>query len=61
MVRVQPHPLGVVVINEDNERELLIDGEECCGIGFDEQQHIVATSQKVEIDDAKVGQCRLKQ
>jgi len=60
MVRVQPHPLGVVVINEDNERELLIEGEECCGVGFDELVHIANTTRKVEVDAAQAGKCRLK-
>jgi hypothetical protein len=61
MMRVLPHPLGVVVINEANERELLIEGEECCGVSFNELQHVAITSRQVEVDDAKADQCRLKQ
>jgi hypothetical protein len=59
--RVQPHPLGVVVIDEDNVRELLIEGESCCGIGFEELQRIAHAGHKFEIDDAMAESCRLKQ
>ena len=59
--RVQPHPLGVVVIDEDSDvRELLIEGESCCGLGFDELQRIAHAGRKFEIDDARAESCRLK-
>ncbi len=55
------HPIGVVIYNDDDGRELLSEGEKCCGVPFDELQQIASTTRMVEIDGAKAGTCRLKQ
>jgi hypothetical protein len=59
VLHVLPHPLGVVVANDNGNRELLIEGELCCGIPFDELRIIVAKGGKVEIDEARMQDCRL--
>lgn len=61
ILKVEPHPLGVLVINasNDRERELLVEGEECCGIGFDELKKISMSTHRVEIDDHRAAECRL--
>jgi|WetSurMetagenome_2_1015567.scaffolds.fasta_scaffold579417_1 hypothetical protein len=60
IIRVEPHPIGVVVIDdEDGKRELLIEGEECCGILFEQLQQIAKTTHKFEIDDLAAATCRL--
>jgi hypothetical protein len=56
---VELHSLGVVVVNERNERELLIEGEQCCGVGFDELKRAAAASRSIEVDDACGATCRL--
>lgn len=58
-LRVEVHPLGVVVQNEDAERELLIEGESCCGVSYAELHRAALTSHRVDIDDAQAEQCRL--
>jgi hypothetical protein len=52
LIKVIPHPLGVVVINDDGDRELLIEGECCCGVCFDELQHIAAAGRVFKASDA---------
>lgn len=59
-LQVEIHPLGIVVQNEAGERELLIEGESCCGIGYDELRQIALTQRRVEIDEADANACRLK-
>jgi hypothetical protein len=59
ILKVEPHPLGVVVSNEENDRELLIDGETCCCMGLKELKQIAATTRRVEIDDERAATCRL--
>jgi hypothetical protein len=56
---VEYHPLGVVVHNEANNRELLIEGETCCSISFEELKRIAESTRKVEIDEAQAVSCRL--
>lgn len=60
VLRVEPHPIGVVVISEDQSRELLIEGDTCCGVPFVELQHIANTSRKFLVDDETAKKCRLK-
>ncbi len=60
-LHVQPHPLGVVVFDDEGGRELLIEGEDCCGVGFPELAQIANTTRHIEIDEAKAQTCRLKQ
>lgn len=58
-LHVQPHPLGVVVINDEGSRELLIEGEKCCGIPFEELLRIAGDTGLIEISDEKSNCCRL--
>jgi hypothetical protein len=60
-INVELHPLGLVVENEEGERELLIEGETCCSLSYDELKRIANSTCKFEIDDEKTGKCRLKQ
>lgn len=59
-LQVDIHPLGIVVQNEAGERELLIEGESCCGIGYDTLRQIALTERRVVIDEADAAACRLK-
>lgn len=59
-LQVEIHPLGIVVQNEEGERELLIEGESCCGIGYAELRQIALTRRCVEIDETAANACRLK-
>jgi hypothetical protein len=59
ILRVHSHPLGVVVTNDDGGRELLIEGEKCCGITFEELARIAATTGCIKLDDDKWVCCRL--
>lgn len=61
ILKVEIHPLGVVVSNKDGERELLIDGEECCGLSLEELRRIAETTHRIEIDDEAAASCRLVQ
>ena len=58
-LNVYPHPLGIIVANNDGARELLIEGESCCGIPFDQLRNIAAKEGKVEVDEAQAQGCRL--
>jgi len=58
ILRVEPHPLGVVVSNE-GDRELLIEGETCCCMNFEELKRIAETTRQVEIADETAAGCRL--
>ena len=53
------HPLGIVVHSKENESELLIEGETCCCMSFEELKRIAASGGKVEIDDATAATCRV--
>jgi hypothetical protein len=57
---VELHPLGVVVQNDEDGRELLIEGESCCGISYEELKRIALTNRRVDVEDANAYQCRLK-
>lgn len=59
-LQVEIHPLGIVVQNEAGERELLIEGESCCGISYDTLRQIALTQRQVVIDEAEATACRLK-
>jgi hypothetical protein len=59
ILKVEHHPLGVVVSNEANDRELLIEGETCCCMGLEELKRIAQTTRQVEIDAATAATCRL--
>jgi hypothetical protein len=60
-IKVEPHPLGVVVIDEhDGGRELLIEGESCCGVSFDDLKRIASTTHHFEVPDQVALTCRLK-
>lgn len=58
-LHVELHPLGVVV-NDSQERELLIEGESCCGVPFEKLLEIAKSSQKIEVDDMEAAWCRLR-
>ncbi len=58
--RVRSHPLGVVVFDHPGQRgELLIPGEECCGVSVDELERIARTTGQVEVPDAAAKDCPL--
>lgn len=58
---VRPHPLGVVVYERPEVRgELLLPGEECCGVPYEELVQLAATGGRVEIADAAAKNCLLK-
>ncbi len=49
-LKTEPHPLGVVVIDEGyGARELFIEGERCCGVPFEEIRQIAATTRRLEV------------
>lgn len=58
-INVELHPLGLVVENEEGERELLIEGETCCDLSYDELKRIANTTCRIEIDDERSARCRL--
>lgn len=63
LFHVRPHPLGVVVSKQPNQLgELLIPGEDCCGVGYEELARVAATTGYIEIPDAATknlpGSCR---
>jgi hypothetical protein len=57
---VEPHALGVVVMDHEGNRELLIEGESCCGIPFEQLQKIAATIGCFEVPKQVAATCRLK-
>lgn len=58
--RVRPHPLGVVVFETPGELgELLIPGEDCCGIGVDELERIARRDGIVTVPEAAAADCPL--
>lgn len=61
--RVRLHPLGVIVFRQPDEQgELLLPGEECCGVSFDELVRIAKTTREVEVADATAAaSCPLQQ
>lgn len=58
-LNVHLHPLGVVVVNDEGERELLIEGETCCGIGFDDLRRAAADARPIELAASCSDSCRL--
>lgn len=58
---VEPHPLGIVVCNAVGDRELLIDGERCCGVGFETLKQAAFTTRRIEVDEESAANCRLIQ
>lgn len=59
VLHIIPHPLGVVVSNAFEDRELLIEGESCCDIEYRDLLFIADTTGKVEVGEAHAGKCRL--
>jgi hypothetical protein len=61
-LHVRLHPLGVVVSHGANGRgELLIRGEACCGVSFEQLERIALTTRKVDVDEAAAKDCLLRQ
>jgi hypothetical protein len=60
-LHVELHPLGLVVSNEIDGRELLIEGESCCGVSYDELKQVALTTHRLDIDDTQAACCRLNQ
>lgn len=61
-LHVRTHPLGVVVSRGANDRgELLIRGEACCGVSFEQLERIAQTTRKVDVDEAAAQECLLRQ
>lgn len=60
-INVELHPLGLVVENQDGERELLIEGETCCNLSYDDLKRIANTTCRFEIEDEISAKCRLIQ
>lgn len=58
-LHVEPHPIGVVVSNKLGERELLIEGETCCGLSFEELKRVAETTHEIEFDAERAVNCRL--
>lgn len=60
-LKTEPHPLGVVVIDEEHgARELLIEGERCCGVPFEELRQIAATTRQLEVAENAAVAFRLR-
>lgn len=58
---VRRHPLGVIVYPEPGTTgELLIPGEHCCGISFEQLERIADTTGTVTVDEAAACNCPLK-
>lgn len=61
-LHVRLHPLGVVVSHGANARgELLIRGEACCGVSFEQLERIALTTRQIDVDDAAAKDCPLRQ
>lgn len=57
---VRSHPLGVVVFSDPGKRgELLLPGETCCGVLYEELERIASTTQRVEVDVSAAHDCPL--
>ncbi|HEX8986616.1 MAG TPA: hypothetical protein VF816_01545 [Rhodocyclaceae bacterium] len=57
---VRPHPLGVVVAKRPGVRgELLLPGETCCGVDYDQLARIAATTGYVEVPEPASADCPL--
>ena len=59
-VHVEYHPLGVVIDDRHGWRELLIEGEDCCGKTFDQLREIANTDHEFYIDASTALRCKLK-
>lgn len=52
VLRVRPHPLGVVVSRQAEKLgELLLPGEKCFGVDYEELARVAETTGYVEIPD----------
>lgn len=59
--QVRRHPLGVVVYSDPGVvGELLIQGESCCGVAFEELQRLADTTGSVTVDESSACDCPLK-
>lgn len=57
---VRSHPLGVVVYSRPEVLgELLLPGEKCCGVAYEELVRVAATTGLVEVPDSEVEDCPL--
>lgn len=57
---VRPHPLGVVVYQERGvPGELLLPGEDCCGIAFKDLERAAGKEGRVEVSDEAANSCPL--
>jgi hypothetical protein len=57
---VRTHPLGVVVSMRPRQLgELLLPGENCCGVEFDELVRVAETTGYIEVPDGKYEDCPL--
>ncbi|MGE5467757.1 MAG: hypothetical protein ACM3Y9_10065 [Ignavibacteria bacterium] len=59
--RVRPHPLGVVVSERpETLGELLLPGEKCCGVAFEDLERAAATTGFIEVPEVASGDCPLR-
>ncbi len=57
---VRTHPLGVVVYSRPELLgELLLPGEKCCGVAYEELVRVAATTGLVEVPDSAAEGCPL--
>ncbi len=57
---VRTHPLGVVVYSRPELLgELLLPGEKCCGVAYEELVRVAATTGLVEVSDSAAEGCPL--
>jgi hypothetical protein len=57
---VRPHPLGVVVSKRPDLRgELLLPGETCCGVQYDQLARIAMTTGYVSVAETASDDCPL--
>lgn len=58
---VRLHPLGVVVSQRPDVRgELLLPGETCCGVDYEQLARIAATTGYMEVPESAAGDCPLR-
>lgn len=51
-LKIELHPLGVVVIDDQNKRELLIEGESCFGISFSDLKQAANREGWIKVGDS---------
>ncbi|MBI4987025.1 MAG: hypothetical protein HZC24_17185 [Rhodocyclales bacterium] len=60
-ILVRPHALGVVVFDPASGRsELLIPGEACCGVSYEQLEEHARTGSPIEVSDAAASNCILR-